>query len=134
MDTFSSSRISNNIEDWNEESGKVSVAIELACDIDDVLTYALIHNDVNIVREVCLKNISEVDIEHIIFKIESNNSLIENFELNIDKIKSGEILYLKNLKIRVNADYLVSLTERITCNLKIKVCLFRSFCQDIMQR
>lgn len=122
MDTFSSSRISNNIEDWNEESGKVSVAIELACDIDDVLTYALIHNDVNIVREVCLKNISEVDIEHIIFKIESNNSLIENFELNIDKIKSGEILYLKNLKIRVNADYLVSLTERITCNLKIKVC------------
>ncbi len=106
----------------NDESKNDFYVMELFCEIDDILTYAVVHNGVNFVRDICLKNSSNVDIDHVVLKIETKNDLIENFELNIEKIKSGEEFHLKNLKVSVNMNYLVSLTERCTCNLNIKVC------------
>lgn len=97
--------------------------LELSCEIDDVLTYAIVHNGAHIVRDVCVKNISESDINHLVIKIDSSNALIELFEFGIDKIKPGEELHFKNLKVNINAEYLVSLTERSICNLKVKACI-----------
>lgn len=97
--------------------------IELSCEIDDVLTYAIWHNGTHIVRDVCVKNISDNDIDNLIVMVDSNNELIEPFEFGIQKIKPGEELHFKNLNIGINADYLVSLTERSVCKLKVRVCL-----------
>ena len=95
--------------------------LELSCEIDDVLTYAVVHNGVNIVRDICVKNCSEADMDNLVIKIDSRNELIDPFELGIEKIKPGEELHFKNLKVSVNADYLASLTERSICKLKVGI-------------
>ena len=96
--------------------------LQLACDMDDMLTYAAVHNGTHIVRNICVKNISESDQDHLMLRISSANHLIENFELGIEKIKPGEELHLKNLDVIVNTEYLVSLTERSTCQITAEIC------------
>lgn len=93
----------------------------LTCDIDDVLTYAAVHNGAHIVRDICVKNIFETDLDDLMLRISSDNDLTENFELGIEKIKPGEELHFKNLKVLVNAGYLASLTERNTCQMTVGI-------------
>lgn len=95
--------------------------VQLLCDMDDVLTYATIHNGAQIVRDICVKNISESDLDNLLIRISSSNHLIENFELGIDKIKPGEERHFKNLNVLINAEYLVSLTERNTCQATVGI-------------
>lgn len=74
-----------------EKQTVVSIAknvLQLTCDIDDVLTYATVHNGAHIVRDICVKNISESDLDGLMLRVCSDNNLTENFELGIEKIKS----------------------------------------------
>lgn len=91
--------------------------LELICNIDDVLTYAIIHNGAHIVRDICVKNVSENDLDHLLLKITSSNGLTLDFKLGIERIKPGEELHFKNLNVLINAEYLASLTERSSCQL-----------------
>lgn len=43
--------------------------IQLTCDMDDVLTYAAVHNGVHIVRDICVKNISESDLDNLMIQL-----------------------------------------------------------------
>lgn len=95
--------------------------LELICSIDDVLTYATVHNGSHIVRDIGIKNVSEADLDYLLVRISSNNELTEEFKLGIEKIKPGEELHLKNLNVPVNAEYLASLTERSSCQLTVGV-------------
>jgi len=110
-------------EKRNEIIRKDKIGLELSCEIDDVLTYAIVHNGSPFVRDVCIKNISDEDIDNLIIRIESNNSLVTPFRLGVEKIKPEEELHFKNLKVSVDADYIASLTERSSCQLKVKVCI-----------
>lgn len=105
------------------EEGKsvVQNSLQLICDIDDILTYAIVYNGVNIIHDVCIKNVSETDLDNLMVRISSDNELIENFEMAVEKIRSGEEVHLKNLKISINAGYLASLTERSTCLLTVGI-------------
>lgn len=96
--------------------------LQLSCEIDDVLTYATVHNGAHIVRDIFIKNVSEADIDNLIVKISSNNGLVDNLSFGIEKIKPGEELHFKNLNVTINAGYLASLTERSTCQLTVSVC------------
>lgn len=91
--------------------------LQLTINIDDVLTYAIVHNGAHIVRDICVKNISDSDLDHLRIQISSNNELIKDFKLGIEKIKPDEELHFKNLDVQVNAEYLASLTERSSCQL-----------------
>ena len=95
--------------------------LELTCQIDDVITYAVIHNGECIVRDICIKNTTDKDIDNLLLEINSNNNLIKKFEMGIQKIKPGEELHFKNLKVDINGDYLVSLTEKIVCSIEVSV-------------
>lgn len=75
--------------------------LELTCSIDDVLTYAIVHNGAHIVRDICIKNVSEADMDHLMIQISSGNGLTEAFKLGIEKIKSGEELHFKNLNVPI---------------------------------
>lgn len=108
--------------------GKKQVAVstaknglELTCDMDDVLTYATVHNGAHIVKDVCVKNISESDLNNLTMRISSGNTLIENFELGIEKINPGEELHFKNLNVIIHGEYLASLTERNTCQITVGI-------------
>ena len=91
--------------------------LQLTCNIDDMLNFAIIHNGDHIVRDIWVKNGSETDLDHLLLKITSSNGLTEDFKLGIEKIKSGEELHFKNLNVLINAEYLASLTERSSCQL-----------------
>lgn len=95
--------------------------LQLTCDIDNVLTYAIVHNGAHIVRDICVKNISESDMDSLIIRITSSNNLTENFKLGIQKIKPGEELHFKNLDVSINAGYLASLTERSSCQMTVGI-------------
>ena len=108
-----------------EEKPAVSPAkncLQLTSNIDDVLNFAIIHNGAHIVRDICVKNVSEIDLEHLMIRISTGNGLTEDYKLGIEKIKPGEELHFRNLDVQVNADYLVSLTERCTCQLTVGRC------------
>ena len=95
--------------------------LQLTCSVDDMLTYANIHNGAHIVRDICLKNVSETDLDHLLIRISSSNELTEEFKLGIEKIKAGEELHFKNLNVPVNAEYLAALTERSSFRLKVGI-------------
>lgn len=96
-------------------------SLRLTCEMDDVLTYAIVHNGGNMIRDICIKNISENDLVNLTLKIKSSNELIEDFELGIDKIKPEDEIHIKNPHILVNVGYLSSLTERSLCQLTVEV-------------
>lgn len=91
--------------------------LKLTCNMDDVLTYAIVHNGAHIVRDICIKNESETDRDRLLLQITSGNGLTADFKLGIEKIKPGEELHFKNLDVLINAEYLASLTERSACQL-----------------
>lgn len=95
--------------------------LQLSCEIDDILTYAIVHNGANIVRAIIIKNVSEADIDNLLVKISSDNGLTEDFSFGIEKIKPNEERHFKNLSITINAGYLASLTERSICQLTVSV-------------
>lgn len=80
--------------------------LQLTCDMDDVLAYATVHNGAHIVRDVCVKNLSESDLDNLMLRISSRNNLIENLELGIEKIKPGEERHFKYLNVIINVEYL----------------------------
>ncbi len=95
--------------------------IELSSEIDDVLTYAVYQQGAKIIRDICVKNTSEEIYENLLLKIESDNALVDVFSLGIDKIDAFSELHFKDIRLHINSDYLASLTERVTCNLKVSI-------------
>ncbi|WP_243103139.1 DUF4011 domain-containing protein [Clostridium sp. OM02-18AC] len=98
--------------------------LQLICEIDDVLTYAIIHNSARIVRDICLQNETENDKTNLKVCITSDNGLTEPLEFAVDQIKAGEERHFKNLNVSVNTGYFASLTERSICCLK--VCVYEN--------
>lgn len=104
-------------EQKSEQLKKEQNGIEMTIEADDVITYAIQQNGGRIVRDICLKNTTEEDIDDLLIRIDSDTDLIQMFELEIQKLRAGEELHLKEkeIKIKINGDYLASLTERISC-------------------
>ena len=104
-------------EQKSEQLKKEQNGIEMTIEADDVITYAIQQNGGRIVRDICLKNTTEEDIDDLLIRIDSDTDLIQMFELEIQKLRAGEELHLKEkeIKTKINGDYLASLTERISC-------------------
>lgn len=96
--------------------------IELSVQVNDVLTYALQQNGLQMVRTIGIKNLTEEEIENLTVRISTDTELIKPFELAIQLLRAGEDMQLRGLKILINGAYLASLTERVTCVLHIAVC------------
>lgn len=96
--------------------------IELTAQVNDVLTYALQQNGLKIVREVCIKNITDTDMENLIIKINTDIELVEPFEQTVQILRAGEEISLRELKIQIRGSYLASLTERVSCMIFVHVC------------
>ena len=112
-------------EQKSEQLKKEQNGIEMTIEADDVITYAIQQNGGRIVRDICLKNTTEEDVDDLLIRIDSDTDLIQMFELEIQKLRAGEELHLKEkeIKIKINGDYLASLTERISCSLRFCVLL-----------
>lgn len=97
-------------EQKSEQLKKEQNGIEMTIEADDVITYAIQQNGGRIVRDICLKNTTEEDIDDLLIRIDSDTDLIQMFELEIQKLRAGEELHLKEkeIKIKINGDYLAS--------------------------
>lgn len=95
--------------------------VQLFCEIDDALTYAIVHNGTHLIRDICVKNNAETDLENLVIRISTSNDLVENSELRIEKMKAGEELHFKNVDVAINIEYLASLTERSICQLTVGI-------------
>lgn len=99
----------------------VDHGLKLTCDIDDALTYAIVHNGAHIVKDICVKNVLKIDREHLQLQITSSNGITADFKLGIEKIKPSEELHFKNLEVLINAEYLMSLTESSSFQLTVAI-------------
>lgn len=54
-------------------------SVHLACEIDEVINYALVHNGASIVRDICIKNTSETERNALLLKICSDGELDGGF-------------------------------------------------------
>lgn len=111
----------NTLLEEPEEVMPAKNVLQLSCEIDDVLTYAIVHIGAYVVRDVCVKNVSEADLDNLVVKISANIEMVENFKFGIEKIKPDEELHFKNLNVPINAGYLASLTERNICQLTVGI-------------
>ncbi|SCY63061.1 DUF3320 domain-containing protein [Butyrivibrio sp. INlla14] len=114
-------------KELSEEEKKIIISkaqngIELTVDVEEVITYAIQQNGGDVVRDIVVKNTLDEDLSDIVLKIGSDTKLIEPCEVGIQTIRADEEIHLKELKIKINGDYLASLTERITCSLQFRVC------------
>lgn len=100
---------------------KIQEGLELSVEADDVVTYAIQQQGVNIIDDVCFKNTTEIELDNLKLQIDSDTELIEKFTVGIQRLRVGEEIHLRYLKVKLNGDYLASLTERITCNINFKV-------------
>ena len=100
---------------------KTISALQLSCDVDDVLNYAIVHNGVHIIRDICLKNESEEEFQDLTVQFHSDNELIKKGGVGVDRIRPGEEIHLKNLDVQINAGYLASLTEKSFCQICVEV-------------
>ena len=106
-----------------EQIEKINNKIEISIEADDVITYAVQQNGIEIIDDICIKNMTEADLNDLILRIDSDTRLIETYEIGIQVLRAGEDIHLKKLKVKVNGDYLASLTERITCTIQFHVYL-----------
>ena len=111
----------NTLLEEPEEVTPAKNVLQLSCEIDDVLTYAIVHIGAHVVRDVCVKNVSEADLDNLVVKISANIEIVENFKFGIEKIKPDEELHFKNLNVPINAGYLASLTERNIFQLTVGI-------------
>ncbi len=95
--------------------------INLQVNINNKVNYAMYHNKFNIIRNINLKNISDEKIEKIILKIISDCDAVEPFSKIIEHIEPLQEIKLNDVDLKINGDYLATLTEKINCNLKITV-------------
>ena len=99
----------------NEEQVRVEIAAVQA------INYAMQQNNVKIVESIEIKNNLNRPIEHVKLLIKSNPSFLIPFEMIIDQISEGENKKIRNLAVKMDIDYLMSLTESQTGSLTVSV-------------
>ena len=104
-----------------EAANKPENSIVLACEIDEVINYALVHNGASIVRDICIKNTSETERNALLLKIASDGELMEDFVCGIEALQTGEELHFRNLPLTFHVGYLASITEKFSNQLTVTV-------------
>lgn len=97
--------------------GNSSNGIALTIEVDEVVNYAIQQLGINIVNDVCIKNTTNDDLDNLSLQIDSDVKLVEKLVIGVQKLRAGEELHFRDIKVKINGDFLASLTERITCNL-----------------
>ena len=108
--------------DDNESITKMSKDnIQILVETNDVINYAIQQNGGKVIRNICIKNLSENEYDNLIVKISSDNDFINISYVGVQNLKAKEELNLKDINININGDYLASLTERVKCSLRFAV-------------
>ena len=95
--------------------------IRLEANVVPVINYAMSQNDIKIISSVYLKNNTSSEIENIVIKVESVPEFIVPYTHNVSYIRENSDITINDLKLHVNVDYLVNLTEKESGHITVKV-------------
>ena len=85
-------------------------------------SFALVHNNVAIIRSITIKNDSDTDLSDLKVKITFDPEFAETVEEHIVSLPTGQVWCKPDIKPFMNTQYLCNLTERI--HARTKVCVF----------
>lgn len=85
--------------------------IRLEANVVPVINYAMSQNDIKIISSVYLKNNTSSEIENIAIKVDSVPEFIVPYTHNVSYIRENSDIKINELKLHINVDYLVNLTE-----------------------
>lgn len=95
--------------------------IQIKIEVNDVLNYALHQNGTPVVSEIRIKNLTEGDMENLVLKVNGDGEMISPYEEQIQLVRAGEELLLRNPGIFVNGASLAVLMERIQFGMEAAV-------------
>ena len=96
---------------------KEQIGLTLQVEMDEVINYAIQQNSTEIIRNICIKNNSDREYDNLCVHIDTNTDLFDPLEIGVEKVRAGEEIHLSMIKIKINGEYLASLTERKICTM-----------------
>ena len=96
-------------------------SLKISAQINDVFTYALQQNGLELIRSIRIKNTTDAEIGNLVIRIHTDIDLTEPYQQAVEILQAGEELEIRNLKILIKGEYLASLTERVSGILYIGI-------------
>ena len=93
--------------------------VALAFDYLEEVNYALVQSKMNICNWCIIENNSDVDIENI--QLEISGEYVEKYISMSFQLDARQRIRIQDIKLQVKTDKLLSLTEKVTSNLILKV-------------
>lgn len=93
--------------------------IALAFDYLEDVNYALVQSKMNICNWCIIENNSDADMENI--QLEISGEYVEKYLSMPFRLDAKQRIRIQDIKLQVNTDKLLSLTEKVTSNLILKV-------------
>ena len=104
--------IADNIELTAQENILINKdAVRLEVNALPAISYSLQQNGYEPIHEVEITN-KEQTIENVVLVIKSNPDVFETYSRAIDILPTNQTISIRNIKLKIDVNYLISLTER----------------------
>lgn len=105
-----------------EDEGIVTnEVVRLEATVVPMINYAMTQNNIKIIPDLYIKNNTENQIEDLEIKIEASPEFIIPYTHNISLIRENGEITIKDIKLHINEEYLVNLTEKVSGHITIKI-------------
>ena len=125
-----------NVEDKRQQSKEIAENLDLSetevnlinCETIRIeteclpaISYVLQQNGYELISSVDIINKNEFDIENVRLVVSSNPDIFEQFTKDIELIPSNQNIYINRIKLNIDVNKLINLTERQTTIITVKL-------------
>lgn len=100
------------------EDGKT---VELSATVSPVANYAMQQNQIPLIRSCVLQNRTDTELRELELTVVSTPAFAQAFHMPVTVLPAGASVDLGALDLRLSAEYLAALTERVAGELSIRV-------------
>lgn len=117
-----SKEIADNLELSDNEVNLInSETIRIETECLPAISYVLQQNGYDLINSIDVINKNEFDIENVRIVVSSNPNLFESFERSIELIPANQNVYVNRIKLNIDVNQLISLTERQKTIVTVKL-------------
>ena len=102
----------------NEKTMK-NISIALAFDYLEEVNYALVQSKMDICNWCIIENNSDIDADNL--QLEISGEYVEKYTSMLFRLDAKQRIRIQDIKLQVNTSKLLSLTEKVTSNLILKI-------------
>lgn len=96
-----------------------NTGIAIAFDYLEEVNYALVQSKMDICNWCIIENNSDADMENI--QLEISNEYVDTYLSMPFRLEAKQRIRVQDIKLRVNADKLLSMTERVSSNIRLRI-------------